>query len=229
MITNARPMSLDYALNHIAHVFGFLPSEMIGYAPHDPHGGYHSAYDDGFPSGSLWRVEGQALYAMARTLKPQSVLELGTWHGASATHLLQALEDNGAGVLECVDNRAYGDIVIGNMIPDDLRYIMTFHPMPLEEWITYAIEQKYTYDFIFEDAMHDAEQVEFIWRHAGKLLNLGGMIVSHDALHAIAGEAVREGIARAGYVNADGMGNDVMNVLIAPADCGFAIWRKRCA
>jgi predicted O-methyltransferase YrrM len=226
---DARPMSLDYALNGIAHVFGFLPSEMIRYAPLDPHGGYHSAYDDGFPSGSLWRVEGQALYAIARTLKPQSVLELGTWHGASATHLLQAIADNGYGGLTCVDSREYGNIEIGGMISVSLRSRMVLEMEHIETFIPRAIKERRTYDFIFEDAMHEAEQVEFIWAHADKLLNLGGMIVSHDAMHAIAGEAVREGIARAGYDNTEGYGNGVMTVLIAPADCGFAIWRKRFA
>lgn len=29
---HVRPMSLDYALNHIAHVHGFLPSDMTPYA-----------------------------------------------------------------------------------------------------------------------------------------------------------------------------------------------------
>jgi predicted O-methyltransferase YrrM len=211
--------SLELALNHISHALHILtPADVIPYAAQDPHGGYHANYDDGFPSGSLWRVEGQALYAIVRALKPLSVLELGTWHGASATHLLQALEDNGSGVLECIDNRAYGNIVIGDMIPDELRYIMTFQQTPLEEWIDYAIEKKITYDFIFEDAMHEAPQVEFIWRAADKLLNPGGMIVSHDAMHRVAGFAVREGIAAAGCQS--------INVLIEPADCGFAVWRK---
>jgi predicted O-methyltransferase YrrM len=227
MIPDLSAKSLDYALNHIAHVFGFLPSEMIGYAAQDPHGGYHSAYDDGFPSGSLWRVEGQALYAMVRTLKPASVLELGTWHGASATHISQALKDNGEGSMHCIDSRAYGDVFIGDMIPSDLRFLSLIELTRIEQFIPRALKEGWTYDFIFEDAMHDAAQVEFIWRHADKLLNPGGMIVSHDAMHPIAGEAVREGIARAGYEDTDGMGNGVMNVLIAPADCGFAIWRKR--
>jgi adhesin HecA-like repeat protein len=223
-------MSLDYALNHISHVFGLLtPADVIPFAAQDPHGGYHALYDDGFPIGSMWRVEGQCLYALVRALKPQRVLELGTWHGASATHLLQALEDNGSGVLECIDNRAYGNIVIGDMIPDELRYIMTFQQTPLEEWIDYAVEKKITYDFIFEDAMHTAEQVAFVWSHADRLLNPGGMIISHDAMHVTAGPLVREGIERAGYEDTMGYGNGVMYVLIEPADCGFAIWRKRFA
>ena len=220
-------LSLDHALQVIAHTFGFLPSEMIGYASQDPHGGYNSAYDDGFPSGSLWRVEGQALYAIVRALRPASILELGTWHGASATHLLQGIADNAYGGLTCVDSRAYGNIEIGGMIPDDLRSRLTLDMQRIETFIPHALKEDWRYDLIFEDGMHDAEQVAFIWKHADKLLNPGGMIVSHDAMHAIAGEAIRAGIAKAGYVNGDGMGNSVMNVLIAPADCGFAIWRKR--
>jgi predicted O-methyltransferase YrrM len=209
---------LPQALNHIAHVFGFPPVEMIGYTSDDPHGGYHAAYDDGFPTGSLWRVEGQALYAIVRTLRPASILELGTWHGASATHLLQGLTDNTYGGLTCVDSREYGNIEIGGMIPDALRPRMTLEMEHIETFIPRAMKEGWRYDLIYEDAMHDAPQVEFIWKHADALLNPGGMIISHDAMHAVAGDAVREGIAKAGY--------ETMNVLIAPADCGFALWRK---
>jgi predicted O-methyltransferase YrrM len=210
-------MSLEYALNHISHVFGILtPADVIPYAAQDLHGGYNAAYDDGFPSGSLWRVEGQALYAIIRALKPQNVLELGTWHGASATHILQALHDNNGGHLDCVDSRAYGDIAIGDMIPDTLRSRVTIHQTTFEQHL--ATLKANSYDFIFEDGMHDAPQVAFLWGEAKRLLKPGGMIVSHDAMHAIAGPAVREGIAQAGY--------GTLNVLIAPADCGFAVWRK---
>ena len=195
------------------------PFTLDAYAQQDPHGGYHASYDDGFPSGSLWRVEGQTLYAIVRTLRPASILELGTWHGASATHLLQGLSDNRYGGLTCVDSREYGDIEIGGMIPDALRPRMTLEMEHIETFIPRAIKEGWRYDLIYEDAMHEAPQVEFIWKHADALLNPGGMIVSHDAMHAIAGVAVREGIAKAGY--------ETMNILIAPADCGFAIWRKR--
>lgn len=228
-MTAAHPVSLKYALNDISHMFHILtPADVIPFAAQDPHGGYHADYDDGFPSGSLWRVEGQFLYALVRALKPRSVLELGTWHGASATHILQALHDNGVsgdtdGTLDCVDNRAYGDIVIGNMIPLDLRLYATIHAKSLEEFITDvtpSLDQGYRYDFIFEDAMHTVEQVEIVWSAADRLLNPGGMIISHDACHPIAGSIIREGIARAGYAD------EARTVLIEPADCGFAVWRK---
>lgn len=214
-------VSLEYALNHISHVFHILtPADVIPFAALDPHGGYHAAYDDGFPSGSLWRVEGQFLYALVRALKPLRILELGTWHGASATHILQAIAHNGHGHLDCVDNRAYGDVVTGDMIPPALQGGCTINHVSLEEAIATAIQKGRGYDFIFEDAMHTAEQVELVWQHADALLTPGGVIVSHDAMHNVAGEAVREGIAKAGYAE------KALNVLIAPADCGFAVWRK---
>lgn len=218
-------LTLSTALRGIALSFGLDYPSLVEYTALDPHGGYHAAYEDGFPTGSLWRVEGQVLYALIRALKPESVLELGTWHGASATHLLQGIADNEYGGLDCVDNKAYGDITIGDMIPDDLRYHdsrywLTVFPNSLELIVDIALKSGDRYDFIFEDAMHTAEQVEFVWKHADQLLRPGGVIISHDAMHPIAGEAIREGIARAGY------GDKTINVLIDPSDCGLAIWRK---
>ncbi len=222
------PHSLDYTLNAISHVFHILtPFDVIPYAYQDPHGGYHSDHADGFPIGSMWRVEGQMLYALIRALKPQSVLELGTSRGCSATHMLQALRDNGSGILDCVDN---GSQVasIGDMIPIELCMNAFVHRTNVEEFIPLILSEGRTYDFILEDAMHSIEQVQLVWENADKLLNRGGMIVSHDACHAIVGPDVQRGIAAAGYLEGGGWGggNSVMNVLIEPADCGFALWRK---
>lgn len=210
------------ALSIVSRTFDISnPFTLEEFAALDPHGGYHAAYDDGFPSGSLWRVEGQFLYALIRALKPRNVLELGTWHGASATHIAQALQDNSYGDLDCVDNRAYGDVVIGGMIPDHLmNNHVALHRQSLERYIDLCVRYNSHYDLIFEDAMHDAPQVEFVWKNADTLLNPGGMIISHDAMHSIAGPAIRAGIARAGYAD------KTVNVLIEPADCGFAVWRK---
>lgn len=209
------------ALSIVSRTFDIAnPFTLDEYARQDPHGGYHSAYDDGFPSGSLWRVEGQFLYALTRALIPQACLELGTWHGASATHILQALKDNKVGGLTCIDNRAYGDIVIGGMIPEYLKSFAFIESTRLETFIPHALKEDWKYDFIFEDAMHTVEQVACVWGAVAQLLNPGGMIISHDAMHVTAGPVVREGIERAGY------GDKAVNVLIDPADCGFAIWRK---
>lgn len=205
------------ALTQVAGALSLDAQTMIDASQDDPHGGYHVDYFDGFPIGSMWRVEGQFLYALVRALKPQRVLELGTSHGCSATHILQGLTDNEMGVLECVDNGSQVGVV-GDMIPDHLRARVIIHQTSVEEWVTYAANQRTCYDLIFEDAMHNTEQVALVWNAARELLNPSGVIVSHDAMHSVAGFAVREGIAMAGY--------KTTNILIKPADCGFALWRR---
>jgi predicted O-methyltransferase YrrM len=212
-------MNLKSALATIGHAFALDPLELDMAAREDPHGGYHSAYDDGFPVGSMWRVEGQFLYALIRALKPLSVLELGTSHGCSATHILQSLSDNGIGTMDCVDNGSQVG-VIGDMIPDYLRERVSIHPTSLENMINSVLDMEATYDVIFEDAMHTIEQVDYVWAMAGGILNPGGMIISHDAAHVLVGADVQKGIARAGYADR------ALTVLIEPADCGFAVWRK---
>lgn len=221
-----RAVSLDYTLHHISHVFHILtPADVLRLPSQDPHGGYHAAYDDGFPVGSMWRVEGQFLYALIRALRPVKVLELGTSHGCSATHISQALQDNNQGILMCVDNGSQVG-VIGDMIPKSLHNWHAVEQASVEDCIPYLLRTGWTYDFIFEDAMHSPEQVALVWSAADRLLNPGGMIVSHDAMHALVGANVREGIEAAGYPDRDGWGGSVAYVLIEPADCGFAVWRK---
>ena len=217
-------MSLPLALNHISHVFHILtPADVFPFVALDPHGGYHAGYEDGFTMGSMWRVEGQVVYALARALKPLNVLELGTSRGCSATHVLQALHDNKRGHLDCVDNGSQVS-VIGDLIPDDLRANVTINRAGMEDFVPGLLDG--SYDMIIEDGNHLPEQVAFVWGQANRLLRAGGIIVSHDAMHATAGPAVREGIARAGYADTMGYGNGVMYVLIEPSDCGLAIWRK---
>lgn len=43
------------------------------------------------------------LFSLVRGMRPQSVLEIGTWRGASAAIIAAALEDNGAGTVVGID------------------------------------------------------------------------------------------------------------------------------
>lgn len=228
------PVSLHDALDSIGTTFGFNVDTLIEYASLDPHGGYHAQYDDGFPTGSVWRVEGQTLYAIVRALidslpdKTYFVaLELGTHFGCSATHILQAIRDSGGGcTLVCVDLNG----AAGNMIPNHLLDYVEFVRGDMFEYLRRIEESGVTkFDFIFEDGSHHTEDVEKVWRAAYSLLTPGGVIVTHDAEHWHApsnsgvGAMVREGIARAGYFAAV---PPAKTYLIAPSDCGFAVWRK---
>lgn len=44
------------------------------------------------------------LYGLIRSLKPQTVVEVGTYRGFSASWMAQALKENGSGHLYCIDN-----------------------------------------------------------------------------------------------------------------------------
>lgn len=201
-------MNLTTALTTVAAQL-HLDGSLLDYPAHDPHGGYPEA----FPTGSMWQVEGQFLYSLVRALKPLRILEIGTSHGCSATHMLQALHDNEYGSLVCVDSGIQVPVV-GDMIPDELRDRVNIYYGTIEDYLYASAE---LYDFVLEDAMHSPEQVESIWSHIPMLLKLGGVIVSHDAAHFLVGADIREGIRRTGY--------DATVYAIEPADCGFAVWR----
>lgn len=212
-------MNLTAAMTQAAAQLHLNPAELIDYPAQDTHGGYHTDYPDGFQVGSMWRVEGQFIYSLVRALRPARVLEIGTWHGCSATHILQALHDSkpySVGIMSSVDCGIEIPISsVGDMIPDNLRYRWLLHKTTIEEFIVHELGAPY--DFIFEDAMHSPGQVEFIWSQIPMLLKPGGVIISHDAAHRLVGLNVRQGIERAGYA--------ATVYAIDPADCGFAVMR----
>ena len=208
-------IDLETALDSLGTAFELDVDALIEAAYEDPHGGYHASYDDGFPIGSIWRVEGQVLYALCRVLKPERVLEIGTFHGCSATHIAQALKDNGSGMLTCVDK----DGRAGDLIPPDLIEHIEFVAANFADYLPSDTR----FDLVFEDGDHTPGMVEMVWRAAYGLLKPGGVMVSHDAEHFVVGSWVREGIMRAGFFGAM---PPARSLLIAPSDCGLAVWRK---
>ena len=208
MIANPTAVNSLYALGALIGIEGAM---LEAYAAQDMHGGV----DDGWPNGSLWQSEGRALYALVRALGAERVVELGTWHGCSASHIAQALADAGqGGMLDSVDIWTEA----GDRIPDDLRPVIRFHHTDMCAW---ALEQAVAgadYDLIYEDGEHDTLSVAQVWALAERLLRPGGVIVSHDALHSAVGAAVRAGIEASGLTP--------VYVQLGGSDCGMAIWRR---
>ncbi len=204
-------MQLNDALSAIAQQFDLNADELIAYATEDPHDGWDEGKGS-WISGSVWTVEGQVLYALVRALKPQRVLELGTAHGCSSTHIAQALVDNGSGHLTCIDRNDYA----GLHIPDELRAYITIEITTLEAWL--AGQNASLYDFVFEDADHRPAPVGAVWAWARKHVRQGGAVVSHDPLHPTVGENVRQGITASGAL--------AVNYLVEPGDGGLAVWRQ---
>jgi hypothetical protein len=139
--------------------------EMQAYADADLYGGR----DDGtFQAMAIHAVEGRLLYALVRALKPQTVLEIGTADGGSATHILSALATNGIGQLISYD------VVEGSggHIPAALRDRWTLR---IEDALTADLPQA---DYIFEDSDHS---LDFSIALFGKLKALNPRIIgTHD-------------------------------------------------
>lgn len=220
-------MNLTDTLTAIAAQLGIDPGALLTYQAEDDIGGYHpDPAQAKWPIGSIWAVEGKTLYALVRALKPARALELGTYHGCSATHLATALRANGSGSLTCVDNGADAHRLahIGHLIPGGFDNLITLVDADMT---AYAETTTESYDFIFEDGMHSTPQVQAVWTAAIRgMLNPCGVIVSHDAAHYIVGHEVQAGIA-AGLEGSEQSFYRLPSINLAePSDCGLAVWKK---
>lgn len=181
----------------------------------DAIGGYHP--DPAlrkWPVGSMFEVEGKVLYALVRTLKPRRVLELGRRFGCSTTHIAAALAKNGAGKVVSVDSNVHGDTEL--LIPDDLYSRIELVNGDAFEYLRTHDE---SFDLIFEDLDHDRNTTAVIARDAKNgRLKAGGLLIVHDTMHFLVGEALRAGLRDAGI--------EARHYLIEPSDCGLAVWRR---
>lgn len=199
---------LDAAIATIAAQVGVDAAALIAYAAEDTIGGY----PDRWPTGSLWAVEGQVLYALTRALRPQWVVELGVHVGCSTTHLRSAVQRNGTGRVTSVDQWSGA----GRDIPAPLA---RFGALVFEEataWLRTVPDQ--SIDLLFEDCIHSESEVRDIWQLARQKCKPGALIVSHDSEHGDDGVQVRAGVKAAGFDNP-------LSLLIRPSDCGLIMAR----
>lgn len=204
-------MNLSDFLTLIGNDLGLDPATLIEYASEDTIGGYHSdSAQSKWPVGSLWAVDGQALYALVRALRPTAVLELGAHRGASTTHIATALQANGGGKVYSVDIMGNA----GDLVPVELYPYIEF---VRKAAIEYLNATRRRFDFAFEDMMHSAEQVLAVCGELQTRMDTGSLILHHDSEHFLVGSDVRAGMEAAGVA--------WQSALIEPADTGLAWWR----
>lgn len=219
-------MNLNETLNLLALQLTLNPDELIRYAAEDVMGGYHiDESKRSWKMGSIWEVEGKTLYALIRILKPEAVVELGSWEGCSATHIATALSINGRGHVTAVDI----DAGAGGAFPPNLAALRTTVTGDAIAWL--AGQEDESIDFLFEDTSHSADMCAAIASLCKTKLTPGGVLVMHDAGHDFAfvgggqkinspvGLEVRSGIERA-------LGNAFRVYLADPSDCGLAVWQR---
>lgn len=146
---------------------------------------------------SLLSVLARALmYATIRNVKPDDVVEIGTYQGGTAEVLARALQANGHGMLHTVspfDVERFGPVFA--QWPEQIRGHATYHPIDSMAFFIRMGEQHIDPGVVFIDGNHDFEFAAFdIWSAARRLIS-GGFIFVDNVSQAGPYRAVVEFLA----------------------------------
>ncbi|MFN0055779.1 MAG: class I SAM-dependent methyltransferase [Planctomycetales bacterium] len=146
---------------------------------------YEAAFDAfrDYPERSLCReIDRVLLYHLVRSLRPEHVVEIGTYFAAGTEVLARALWECGTGTLHTAD--PYGKIRCPSLLArweDRLRAHVRFYPWNSMELFQHLGERQTQLDLAFIDGNHDFEFALFDLQAASKLMRPGGVIVMDDA------------------------------------------------
>ena len=117
------------------------------------------------------------LYSLVRNLRPDNVIEIGTYRASTSKAICRALHANGHGFLHTVDPFNTGSIMrLIRRWPAGLRDRLCYYPLSSMEFFNIALHRGLTSDLIFVDGNHDYEYALFDIHSAARLLRPGGFI-----------------------------------------------------
>ncbi|WP_405652005.1 class I SAM-dependent methyltransferase [Streptomyces sp. NBC_00019] len=122
-------------------------------------------------------IEAEITYLLLREARPETVVEIGTFHGWSTTWILQALRDNGTGHLYSYD---IVDHVVGNVPAQLSTGRWTFTQGDARENLEKIPD---TADFLFIDAAHSASFARWYIRELFPRIRAGIPVCVHDVFH----------------------------------------------
>lgn len=198
-------MNLESALIALSTYLGLDAVTLADYAELDPHGGR----DTGWSVESMTRDEGRILYALTRALQPDTVIEIGTAAGCSATHFLQAVADNPSGLVMSVDPGENVGIGIPVSLRDHWQYVKRHGESVLREPIPTTLGT----EFILEDSLHTYEHTCAILLPA--LIHKPALLICHDVIEY-------PGVASAW---AELIGNKGLTFTVGDAPAGMGIYK----
>lgn len=193
-------MNLNEALAQIADELNLNTDRLIQYAAEDDLPFRPTDESQVSIYSYPFEADGRLLYALVRELRPYYILEIGTLHGGSASHIANAMVSNRVGVLVTVDISPQSDL---RNVPKDLSGHIMFYPavdagLWMREGIPDFINHHRMFDFIHEDASHEPHVVHSVYHCLPQLMPKGGVILSHDVCTGV-GNDVLGGIHAAGY------------------------------
>ncbi|AHH94677.1 hypothetical protein GCM10010174_37700 [Kutzneria viridogrisea] len=122
-------------------------------------------------------LEAEITYLLLRELRPDTVVEVGTFHGWSTTWILRALRDNGVGRLLSFDQVDH----VLRTVPDELAgQRWTFSKGDVR---TKAAEIPAETDYLFLDAAHSGSFARWYLTTVFPTLRAGTRVSVHDVFH----------------------------------------------
>lgn len=209
---SSQAVPLATALEQLARHFGLEASTLQAYAEEDTIGGYtrvsQNAQSMHWPGGSVWEGEGQALYALVRALKPQTIVEVGSLVGCSTSHLALACLHNGSGTVYAVDPAADFSCVDKELLP----YIVAVR----EDVFTWTPPDNI--GFVFEDGAHTKGFTQRALERLKPHLQTEAAVLCHDACHKEYRAHILPELRAI-------LGEQAEAILISPSDCGLGYAR----
>jgi hypothetical protein len=157
------------------------------------------------------------LYALMRSLKPKVAVEVGTYRGYAACYMAQALKENGAGHLYCIDDFSEGM----QKKYDANHWHANLAACRVSEWATLLVgkssevEWPVTVDFAYIDGWHGYKDVSADFRAAAFR---GAECICLDDTESTVGPSLFVQRMRGSYTW------DVCEIL---RDCGLAVFIRR--
>lgn len=136
--------------------------------------------------GGINPGERRALYYFVRSLKPKTVLEIGTFVGASTLHIGMAMKSNGAGHLTTVDivdtNSNWKSLGLPRPTRETAELLQCGELIDfvVSSSQDYMLHTKDRFDLVFLDGDHRASSVYEELSIALEVLNKNGLILLHD-------------------------------------------------
>jgi len=136
---------------------------------------------------SLVSAASQALlYSLIRNLKPERVIEIGTYRAGSSEAICRALERNGKGLLHTIDPFGAERVpILLSQWPLELRRHIRFHAIDsMEFFAKFGTSGDGRVDLVFVDGNHDYPFAAFDIASAARVLSPGGFIVIDNVSQA---------------------------------------------
>ena len=135
----------------------------------------------GYRLGSTPTFDLETIYSLVRAMRPSVIVETGVCYGASSAYILEALRDNGHGVLYSIDlgnapDEPPNDFFVRRGLKDAWRLIIgdARHELPR------LLARLGQIDLFHHDSLHTYEHMTWEYETAFPYLARNGVLSSHD-------------------------------------------------